>query len=144
MPWLGPVLNARDASGRPLYTLEQAEDFICALLLSQGVEDLGQLPGPLSDLLARFSARAELPPEAGRAESEAAVAAYFGAHPIPERLKRDFGAHYRAMLTELDHDALAQAALHLTGEAPIAKTKAAPAEGPKGALAYFAARKKTR
>ncbi len=140
MPWLGPLLIARDGDGERLYTLNQAEDFIAALLLSQGTGDLAGLPPALLTLLANFSIRANIEPDADRTTAEAGVAAYFEAHPISESLKRDFGLEYRGMLSTLDSEDIAQAALQITGSAAIAKTKQAPAEGPKGALAFFAAR----
>lgn len=111
--------------------------------MSQGVGDPARLPRPLFVLLERFAERAKIPPEADREAADRAVAAYFEAHPIPPSLKRDFGARFRETLANLDVQALSQAALQLTGEDPIAKTKAAPTEGPKGPLAYFAARAET-
>lgn len=102
--------------------------------------DLARLPHPLVVLLQRFADRAQVPEGADREVADAAVAAYFDKHPIPESLKRDFGTRYRETLANLDVAGLSQAALQLTGEDPIAKTKAAPGAGPRGALAYFAAR----
>lgn len=142
MPWLGPLLTERDASGQRRYSLTQAEDFLAGLLLSQGIRDPDALPPALLDLLTRFSARAQVPQDADHEAANHAVAAYFAAHPVPESLKRDFGARYRAMLTDLDPEALAQASLQLSGEQALAKTKAPPAPGPKGALAFFMAKKR--
>jgi len=141
MPWLGPLLTERDASGQRRYTLTQAEDFLAGLLLSQGIGDPDALPPALLDLLTRFSARARVPSDADHEVANRAVAAYFAANPVPESLKRDFGARYRTMLTELDPDAIAQASLQLTGQEALAKTKAPPGDGPKGALAFFIAKK---
>lgn len=93
-------------------------------------------------LLERFAERAEIPARADRAATDRAVAAYFEAHPVPADLKRDFGARYREGLANLDVQGLSQASLQLTGEDPIAKAKAAPGHGPKGALAFFAAKAK--
>lgn len=140
MPWLGPLLIARDDAGQRLYTLEQAEDFIAALLLSQGTGDLSALPPALLAMLANFSIRADIDTDADRETANAAVAVYFEAHPVPASLKRDFGLKYRGMLSTLDSEGIAEAALQLTGDAAIAKTKQPPGPGPKGALAFFAAR----
>ena len=102
--------------------------------------DPARLPPILADLLERFAARAEVPADADRAAADHAVAAYFAAHPVPESLRREFGARYRDSLATLDVSHLAAASERLTGEAALARTKAAPGAGPKGALAYFAAR----
>ena len=140
MPWLGPLLTARGEDGQRLYTDEQAEDFLAALLLSQGVGDPARLPGGLTALLLSFAARAQVPPGADRAAADRAVAAYFLAHPVPEGLTRDFGARYRAMLTDVDPGALAAAYARIAPER-VALTKEAPAkDGLRGALGFFAAK----
>ena len=144
MPWLGPLLTARGDEGERLYTDEQAEDFLSALLLSQGVGDSAQLPGGLQDMLVRFAARAQVPDGADRAAADAAVAAYFAEHPVPERLKRDFGARYRAMLTDLDPSALAEAWARIAPER-VPLTKEPPVkDGLRGALGFFAAKDKLK
>lgn len=144
MPWLGPLLVARDAAGQRLYTDEQAEDFLAALVLSQGVGDPAQLPGGLAELLVRFAARAQVPDGADRPTADARVAAYFAQHPVPEALKRDFGARYRAMLTDLDPSALADAYARIAPDR-VPLTKEAPAkDGLRGALGFFAAQEKLK
>jgi hypothetical protein len=144
LPWLGDLLVERDEAGRRRWPVETCEDFLAALLLSSGAED----PSPaLAGLLARFAARAGLPPDADRATAEAAVAAYFAERPLPADLTAAFRRRYRAYLATPDGDeaaAIARAAERLEGTPPLARAKAPPAPGPKGPLAYFAAHRGTR
>ena len=139
---LGALLTERNTEGKRLYSQIQAEDFLAALLLSQGLNPNDKLPTRLQQLLARFAQRAQVPHDASREEAERAVQAYFTSHPIPDRLKANFGRFLQDKSAHTDYDTLAKAAFQLCGEAPLAKTKAPIPDGPKGALGYFAAQKK--
>lgn len=130
LPWLAELLLERDDDGQRRFDATTAEDFLAAVLLSRGAEGAQDRP-PLMALLARFAARAGLARDADRAAAESAVARYFEQHPLPERLTQRFGQLYREDLL---------GALSAAADLALPKTKAPASDGPKGPLAYFAAR----
>ena len=142
MPWLGPLLIDRDEHGQRRFTDRQAEDFLAALLLSEGVTDPTALPDALVALLYRFSERAQIPKTADAEEANQKVAEYFERNPVPPDLRRRFLNLFRDALTRLDPDRLAEAYAALGEDRAPAMRKDPPGEGPTGALAFFSAHRK--
>lgn len=141
--WLSAILLAEDAQGRRLLTPTQSEDALAAVVLAAELGPHPAIEPPLAEVLRRFSERIGAS-EAETSESfEAKVAAYFEAHPIPEKVRTRIARALEAGADPLEAiGQLGNAAEKLLGRADMAKVKEPPGPGPKGPLAYFEAKKK--
>lgn len=132
------VLLARDPlTGERRYSVVEGEDCLAALLLAEGVPDASTLSPALGALVEGLLARAGASASDERSVIDDRLSAYFAMNPLPEAFVRAVAARERHALAETDLGELEAASARLG--APVVRRKEPPADGPKGALAYFAA-----
>jgi hypothetical protein len=129
------------------YSREECADFIAALLLEVGFE-LAELSPAAQNMFAEFAVRAGVVPGASAPETAEVVRAYFAAHPLNPALVREFKNTARAELLLNDPGILARSASRwvAAGEKKTFQSREAPSPHSvgRGALGFFAAKKKTK